>query len=107
MRYHRTDARIRLVSFACQWLSRIAFIFFLEEELAETQAEFFDSQIPLDQPRMANGNLPRFFGDHENDRIGFLTQTQPGTVAQAKISIQILALGERKNAGCGNDSLSA
>ena len=35
MRYHRTAARIRLVSFACQWLSRMAFIFFLEEEFAE------------------------------------------------------------------------
>ena len=64
----------------------MAFIFFLEEEFAETQAEFFDSQIPLDPPRMANGNLTGFFGDHENDRVGFLAQAQPGAVAQAEIA---------------------
>ena len=106
MRYHRTDARIRLVSFACQWLSRIAFIFFLEQELAESQAEFFDPQIPLDPPRVANGNLPGLLGNNERDGIRLLAEAKPGAVAQAEVAVQILALGERENARGGHDAVA-
>ena len=69
MRYQRADARIRQVIFAFQLLRTISFIFVMQEELAEAAAEFFHAQIALDEPAVADRDLPGFFGDNNSDRI--------------------------------------
>lgn len=105
MAYHKAMARANDVNFACQLFRISFFILFANQEFAESAAEVFDVKIPFDYPILTNGNLPGFFGDDDDDRIGLFRQSEPSAVAEAQISIQVLALGEWKNAGRGDDAI--
>lgn len=107
MRYQRAHARSRLVALTFQLLSRIAFILFIEEELAEPEAEFFYAEVALDFSPVANRNLACFLGDDECDGVGLFSEAEACAMAKAEVAIQILTLRERKNAGCGDDAVAA
>ena len=101
MRYHRAHARSRQVTFGLQSFVTISLIVFMvKKELAESTTEFINAQIAFKNAIVANGNLAGFLGNHYGDGIGFLAQSEGCAVAEAKVAIQILALGKGKNAGC-------
>ena len=79
----------------------------MQEELAETAAEFFDAQVALDKPAVADRDLTGLLGNHDRDSVGFLAEAEAGTVAEAEVAVQILALGEREYAGGGDDAVAA
>ena len=105
MRYHRTVARIRHVIFAFQLLRTISFIFVMQEELAEAAAEFFDAEVALDESAVADRDLSGFLGNHDRDGVGFLAESEAGAVSESEVAVQIFALGQRENAGGGDDAV--
>jgi hypothetical protein len=73
MRYHRAHARSRQVTFGLQSFVTISLILFMvEEEVAESAAEFIDAKIAFKEAIVANGNLAGFLGNDNGDGIGFL-----------------------------------
>jgi hypothetical protein len=52
----------------------IAFIFFVEQKLAQALAEFFHTQISFNDPAVTNGNLACFLGNNQHDGIRLLAQ---------------------------------
>ena len=79
----------------------------MQEELAEAAAEFFDAQVAFDDPAVANRDLPGFFRDHDGHGVGLLAEPEAGAVAEPEVAVEVLALGERKNAGGGDDAVAA
>ena len=79
----------------------------MQEELAETAAEFFDTEVALDKAAVTDRDLSGFLGNHNRDGIGFLAEAEAGAVAEAEVAIEVLALGERENAGGGDDAVAA
>ena len=107
MRYHRAVARIRQASFALQLFRMISFILFVEEKLAEPPAELLQAQVALDEAAVANRNLAGLFRDDDRDSVGFLAEPESGPVAEPEITVEVLALGERKNAGGRNNAVAS
>lgn len=54
---------------------------------------------------MTDGNLPGLLGHHNGDRVGFLAKPKGGAVAKPKIAIEVLTLGEWKDAGGSLDAV--
>ena len=106
MIYQRTVARIRQAILAFQLFRSISFIFVVQEELAESAAEFFHAEIAFDEATVADRDLSSFLGDNDGDGVGFLAESQAGAMAEAEIAVEVLALGERENAGGGDDSVA-
>ena len=74
-------------------------MFMVKKKLAEAAAEFVDAQIAFKNAVVTNGNLPGFLGDDDGEGVGFLAEPEGGAVAEAEVAVEILALGEGKNAG--------
>ena len=79
----------------------------MQEELAESAAEFFDAEVALDQAAVADRDLAGFFGDDDRDGVRFLAEAEASAVAEAEVAVEVLALGERENAGGGDDAVAA
>jgi hypothetical protein len=77
----------------------------MKQKLAEPASEFVDAQIAFEDAIVANGNLASFLRNHYGDRVGFFRQPEGCPVTQPKVTVQVLALGERENAGCRNHSV--
>lgn len=74
MRYQSARARIRLESLAFQLFRMIAFIFFVEQKLAQALTEFFHTEISFNDTAVTNRNLAGFLRDNEHDGVRLLAQ---------------------------------
>ena len=88
------------------WMSR-CFMAIRKEEFIEAAAEVFHAQIAFDASIVTDRDLTGFLRDHDADGVGFFGEAKSGAVAQPQITVQILALAERKNAGRRYDAVVA
>jgi len=77
------------------------------ENGADNAAEAFFIQTAAEAALEGQGNIAGFFGDHDDEGVGFLGNANRGAVAGAHGSVQLLALAEGENAAGGGHTVVA
>src|SRR5688500_7639477 len=70
-----------------------------DEDRSEEGAEFFDGNSFEELAFVRVGKATGFFRDDNDDSVGFFSEADGGAMAGAQGFAEVLALGERENAG--------
>ena len=74
------------------------------EEFAQAFFKAFRIEVAFDEAAVADGDDAGFLTDHDDHGIGFLGETECGTVACAEGAVDVDALADGKDTGGGEDS---